>query len=270
MDFAWNEEQEALRETARSFLAEHAGSEALRRAMESEPGYDPALWKQLGAELGWTALIVPEGYGGLGLGFVELVALQEVMGEALLCAPYFSTVCLAANALLVAGSEAQKAEHLPGIAAGETLATLAWTEPSGAPGVSHIETIARPDGGDFVLRGRKRFVPDGHCADLVIVAARNGGVLAGAAAAKVLARDHNVPILNLPGKFRIHALEAVRGQAFGIESDEVFRRDNHICINVISQNPGVSFQYSSHKNCLRFRPVSRSGLGPPWPRQSRD
>ena len=75
MYLAWNDEQEALRATARAFLAEHAGSKALRRAIESESGYDPALWKQLGAELGWTALAVPEACGGLGLGYVELVAL---------------------------------------------------------------------------------------------------------------------------------------------------------------------------------------------------
>ncbi len=118
MDFAFNEEQQELRETARSFLAEHAGPEPLPRAMESESGFDPSLWKQIGAELGWTSVHVPEAHGGLGLGYVELVSLMEIMGEALLCAPFFSTVCLGVNALLVAGSEAQRNEHLPGIAAG--------------------------------------------------------------------------------------------------------------------------------------------------------
>ncbi len=175
MDFAFNEEQQELRATARSFLAEHAGPEPLRRAMESESGFDPSLWKQIGAELGWTSVHVPEAHGGLGLGYVELVALMEIMGEALLCAPFFSTVCLGANALLVAGSEAQRNEHLPGIAAGQTLATLAWTEGNGRPDATGIETLARTDGGDYVLRGRKRFVPDGHCADLLIVAARSEG-----------------------------------------------------------------------------------------------
>ena len=175
MDFAFTSEQEELRETARAFLAEQAGSEALRLAMESESGYDPGLWKQIGAELGWTSVHVPEEYGGLGLGYVELVALMEVMGEALLCAPFFSTVCLAANALLVAGSEAQKSEHLPGIAAGQTLATLAFNEPNGRPGAAGIEAIARAEAGDFVLRGRKSYVIDGHSADLVIVAAREEG-----------------------------------------------------------------------------------------------
>ena len=83
MDFTFTEEQEALRATARSFLADHSSSEQVRRAMETEQGYDPEVWKRIGAELGWTSVIVPDAYGGLGLGYVELVALMEVMGEAI-------------------------------------------------------------------------------------------------------------------------------------------------------------------------------------------
>ena len=97
MDFAFNEEQQELRSTARGFLAERSGPEQVRRAMESELGYDPELWKQIASELGWTAVTIPEAYGGLGLGYVELVALLEEMGGALLCAPFFSSVCLGAN-----------------------------------------------------------------------------------------------------------------------------------------------------------------------------
>jgi alkylation response protein AidB-like acyl-CoA dehydrogenase len=175
MDFAFNEEQEELRSSAHGFLADHSGSEQVRQAMESELGYDPQVWKQIGTELGWTSVIVPEEYGGLGLGYVELIALMEIMGGALLCAPFFSSVCLAGNALLVAGSEEQKREHLPGIAEGQTLGTLASTEANGRWDAAGIEAIARKDGGDFVLNGTKRFVPDGHCADLLVVAARREG-----------------------------------------------------------------------------------------------
>ena len=92
--------------------------------METELGYEPDVWKRIGAELGWPALLVPEEYGGLGLSYVELVALLECTGEALLCAPFFSTVCLVGNALLVAGSEEQKQEHLPAIAEGQLRGAL--------------------------------------------------------------------------------------------------------------------------------------------------
>ena len=175
MDFAFTEEQEELRESARGFLEEFSGSEQVRRAAESELGYDPELWKQLGAELGWTSVVIPEEYGGLGLSYVELVALLEMMGGALLCAPFFSSVCLGGNALLIGGTEEQKQQHLPGIAEGQTRATLAATEANGRWDAMGIEALARADGGDFVLNGTKTFVVDGGCADLLIVAARREG-----------------------------------------------------------------------------------------------
>ncbi|MFQ5417502.1 MAG: acyl-CoA dehydrogenase family protein [Myxococcota bacterium] len=175
MDFAFTDEQEELRSCARSFLAEHSSSEHVRRAMESELGYDPQLWKQIGGELGWTSVIIPEAYGGLGLGYVELVALLEVMGGALLCSPFFASICLAGNALLVAGSDVQKRQHLPGIAAGETRATLACPEAACGWNLAAIETTAREAGGEYVLDGVKTYVLDGYCADLLIVAARAPG-----------------------------------------------------------------------------------------------
>ena len=175
MRFAFSEEQAALRATARAFLAEHSASEPMRRAMQSELGYAPELWKTISAELGWPAVSVPEAYGGLGLGAVELAALLEAMGETLLCAPFFSSVCLGANALLVAANDAQKREHLPAIAEGRTLATLAAFEPDKNWTAAGIEAEARREGGDYLLSGRKRFVLDGHCADLLVVAARRAG-----------------------------------------------------------------------------------------------
>jgi len=175
MNLAFDEAQEELRSQARAFLAEHSGSEQVRAAMASERGFDAGVWKQLSAELGWTALPIPEVYGGLELGPVELVALAEVMGEALLCAPFFSSVCLGAQALLVAGSEAQKREYLPAIAEGAMLATVALLEPNGREGADGIETIARRAGAEWVLSGSKRHVVDGHCADLLVVPARSEG-----------------------------------------------------------------------------------------------
>jgi len=175
MDFSFDEEQEALRETARAFLAEYSGSEAVRAAMETEHGHDPAVWKRIGAELGWTAISIPEAHGGLGLGEVELVALLEPMGEALLASPFFATVALGANALIVAGGEAQKEAWLPGIAAGTTRATLAVPGAQGRWSAAGVEATWRADGGGYLLGGVSRHVVDGACADLVVVAARAEG-----------------------------------------------------------------------------------------------
>ncbi|MEE3330612.1 MAG: acyl-CoA dehydrogenase family protein [Myxococcota bacterium] len=175
MNFAFTEEQEELRETARAFLADQASSESVRAAMASENGWDDGLWQQLGSELGWTAVQIPEEYGGLGLGYVEFVALLEIMGEHLVCSPYFATLAFGANAILVAGSEEQKQELLPPIAEGECTATLALTEASGRWDARGIEVVCTRDGDEYVLSGAKRYVVDGDRADLLIVAARAEG-----------------------------------------------------------------------------------------------
>ena len=109
-----------------------------------------------------------------GVGYVELVAMLEQMGRYLLCSPFFSTVCLAANGLLVAGSEEQKAEYLPRIVEGTT-ATLAYTGSSGDWDLDAVEGTWERDGDNFKLNGTWRYVPDGHSAELLVIAAREAG-----------------------------------------------------------------------------------------------
>jgi len=131
VNFAFSEEQEELRRSVRRFLEDKSPVTEVRRLMETTEGYDPKVWAQMANELGLQSLHIPEAYGGQGFSFVELVVVLEEMGRALLCAPFFSTVCLAADAIINAGTEEQKQALLPGIASGETIATLAFTEPSG-------------------------------------------------------------------------------------------------------------------------------------------
>jgi alkylation response protein AidB-like acyl-CoA dehydrogenase len=175
MRFAFTEEQEELRAMARAFLADHSAPEQVRAAMASELGHDPAVWKRIGAELGWPAVIVPEVHGGLGLTWVELIALLEVCGESLLCSPFFASLALGANALLLAASDAQLAAHLPAIAEGQTRATLAHAERAGRWDSDGVEAVFRRDGDGWLLSGAKRHVLDGHCADLLVVSAREPG-----------------------------------------------------------------------------------------------
>jgi len=172
MNFAFSEEQEELRKTVRSFLESKSPESEVRRLMDTEDGYDPAVWSQMGEQMGLQGLAIPEEFGGSGYSFVELGVVLEEMGRALLCAPYFSTVVLAANTLLQSGDDAAKKDFLPGIAAGETIATLAYTEPSGKWDESGVTMEATQQGEGWVLNGTKMFVIDGHTADLVIVAAR--------------------------------------------------------------------------------------------------
>jgi alkylation response protein AidB-like acyl-CoA dehydrogenase len=173
MNFGFNEEQELLRSTARKFLENECPSEVVRTLMDTPEGMTPALWGKL-AEQGWLGLITPEAYDGMGLGLVDLVVLMEEMGRAVVPGPYFSTVLLGGLGILEAGTEAQKKEWLPKIAAGEKRVTLAWMEPSAQLGPEGVTLAAAEKGGRFTLSGTKLFVPDAHTADAVVVAARTG------------------------------------------------------------------------------------------------
>jgi len=175
VNFAFSDEQEQLRDAVRRFLEAKSPSTEVRRLMETTEGYDPAVWAQMANELGLQSLHIPEEFGGQGFTFVELGIVLEEMGRVLLCAPYFSTVVLAADAIINAGTDDQKAKLLPGIAAGETIAALAFTEPNGKWDANGIEMVAKGSGDSYTLDGTKMFVIDGHTADLIVVAARLEG-----------------------------------------------------------------------------------------------
>lgn len=169
MEFAFTEEQQMIQETAASFFADVSGSEAVRAAMATEQGYDDALWQSLCQDLYLQAVTVPEAFGGMGLGYVELVAVMEQMGRFLVCAPYFSTVCLASTALLLAADAEQQATYFAEILEGKT-ATLAFTS-NGKWDVSGITANYVKEGDQYLLNGEYRYVVDGHTADYIIVAA---------------------------------------------------------------------------------------------------
>ncbi|HSP09907.1 MAG TPA: acyl-CoA dehydrogenase [Candidatus Dormibacteraeota bacterium] len=173
MDFAFSEEQEMLRRSAREFLAKECSSKVVRKLMDSPSAYDAALWKKI-ADLGWTGLGIPEQYGGVG-SFLDLVVVLEEAGRALLPGPFFATMGLAVPALIEAGSEAQKKEGLGAIAEGSARATLAFTEPSGRWDAAGVGLTAKPAGGGWRLDGIKLFVPDAESADYMVVAARTRG-----------------------------------------------------------------------------------------------
>jgi len=177
VNFAFSEEQEELRRIVRQFLDSKSPESVVRELMETESGYDESMWNQMAEQMGLQGLIIPEEFGGSGYSYIELIVVLEEMGRALLPAPYFSTVALATNALLHSGDDAAKKEFLPGIASGETIATVAFTEDNGRWDEQGITmTATKPSGGGsgdgYTLSGTKMFVIDGHTANLLIVAAR--------------------------------------------------------------------------------------------------
>src|SRR5690348_16225366 len=139
--------------------------------METDQGYERDGWHTIDTALGLTAIRIPEEYGGYGLTFGDQGIVLEEMGRALLCAPYFATAVLAAGAIINAGTEVEKEALLPGIAAGETTATLAWVEDNGRWDAGGTALAATDEGSGFVLNGHKNYVVDGHTADLIVVLA---------------------------------------------------------------------------------------------------
>jgi alkylation response protein AidB-like acyl-CoA dehydrogenase len=175
IQFAFTDEQEQFRAAIRRFLQEKSPSTAVRRLMDTTEGYDPEIWRQLSEQLALPGIHIPEQYGGAGFGMVELCIVMEESGRALLCAPYFSTAVLATNAILNAGTEAQKSSLLPDLASGARLAALAVTEPNGQWDPRAIALVATPVADGFLLNGAKSYVVDGHVADLLVVAGRVRG-----------------------------------------------------------------------------------------------
>src|SRR6478672_2560912 len=169
MNFDFSDDQKQLRDQARKFLTEKCPPKAVRAVLDGKSPYDKELWKGL-AELGFLGIAIPEEFGGAGAGHLELCVIAEEMGRALAPVPFSSTVYLAAEAILLAGSDAQKKKWLPKIASGEAIGTLALFEGKGNPSPQAIKLSA--SGG--TLSGVKKPVPDGTIADFAIVAARAG------------------------------------------------------------------------------------------------
>jgi alkylation response protein AidB-like acyl-CoA dehydrogenase len=168
----FSDDTEELRRSVRRFLAERSPETEVRRLMETTEGFDPVVWRLMAERLDLQGLAIPERYGGAGSSYVELVTVLEEMGRALLCAPYFSTVALAVNLLLASDDEEAQRAHLPGIAAGRTIATVALAERSGRWAEDGIAMRADRAGAGWRLSGEKHYVLDGHVADLVLVVAR--------------------------------------------------------------------------------------------------
>ncbi|MBD2858344.1 acyl-CoA/acyl-ACP dehydrogenase [Spongiibacter sp. KMU-158] len=172
MEFAFNEEQLMIQESAESFLRDKSTSESIRRVMDTDTGYCPELWQSICQDMYWQAIHLPESCGGMGLGYVELLAVTEQMGRYLLCAPFFSSVALAANAILLAGSESQKQCYLSAIAEGKT-ATLAYSSSGSSQSFNHVVARCVADGDHYILNGDYQHVIDGASSEFLILAARD-------------------------------------------------------------------------------------------------
>ncbi len=167
MNFEFSEEQNLLREQAQGFLADNCPTTLVRRVLESDAPCDAELWKKIIA-MGWTATTIPEDYGGLGLSYLELSIIAEELGRALAPVPFSSSVYLATEALLLAGSEAQKQHWLPKLASGTAIGCYAVAESAGRLSPNSLSTTVS----GMNITGEKIPVADGDLADFAIVLAR--------------------------------------------------------------------------------------------------
>lgn len=193
MALVLNEEQRLLQDTAKEFLARKAPVSALRKLRDDkdEVGYSSELWKQMAA-LGWASIILPEEYGGLDFGFTGLGVVMEETGRNLTASPLFATAVVGASAILLGGTNAQKEQLLPKIAAGEITLALALEE-THRHNPTRSATTAQPNDGGYLLNGSKTFVLDGHSADQLIVVARTSGDTDDTNGLSVFLVDNNSP-----------------------------------------------------------------------------
>jgi alkylation response protein AidB-like acyl-CoA dehydrogenase len=173
MDFGLSDEQRQLRESAREFLANECSPEYVRKTMADESGAARELYAAI-AGLGWNGLIVPERYGGTGMGILDMAVLLAEGGYAAMPGPFLFSSALAASALVQGGSDEIKERWLNALAAGTAVGTVAITERNDTLDPSGMTTIARREGSGWVLNGTKMFVPYAHAAGFIVTVARTG------------------------------------------------------------------------------------------------
>ena len=171
MDVTLSKVQMDIAKEARRFLDKECPTDYARDMYEDERGFTDEIWTKM-TDMDWMRVRIPEPYGGMGMDQIDLTVVLEEMGRAVLPGPFFSTVLLAAEAIMEAGSDSQKERYLTRIAAGELRGTLALHEPDGGADLGYIQMEAHADGDGFVLDGTKLSVPDAHVADILVCAAR--------------------------------------------------------------------------------------------------
>lgn len=190
MDFALSPEQELLKKEARHFLDTECPKKLVTEIEQSDLGYSPELWKKI-ADLGWLGLVFPDKYGGVGGNLLDLAVLLEEFGKTAMPNPMFSTIVLGALTLMDAGTEKQKDDILPGVVNGDTLLTMALTEPEADYDPASLTTTATGDAEGYTIDGVKLFVPNAHTADYMLVVARTG---------KPDANGDGITVFIVPGK----------------------------------------------------------------------
>ena len=220
------EEQEILAHTAREFVTGRSPLKRVRELREDETGFSRELWAAM-AELGWLGIVVPEQYGGAGLGWTDLAVVMEEAGRGLLPEPLVGSMLLATTAVLLAGSDAQKQAHLPPLVGGERVAALAYQETGSRYDPAHVTTRAERAGSGFAITGEKIQVLDAHVADWLVVSARTAGDVRDPDGVTLFLVPASVPGVVVERQWRIDARPAaiVRLERVTVPADAVLGVD---------------------------------------------
>lgn len=174
MNFGFTEDQDMIRKSAKDFVSNESSIERVRAMFTDATGYSEALWAKI-AENGWCAAVLPEEYGGIGLGYSDLICIAEEFGKGLMPEPLIQTSVLGGNAILFAGTDTQKEAWLPEVASGALKLALGAYEEAGRSNLAHVETTATASNGGYVLNGSKFLVQNAATADKILITARTSG-----------------------------------------------------------------------------------------------
>ncbi len=211
MDITISKTQQNIALEARRFLKKECQSEYVQKMYKDARGMTDELWQKM-AEMDWMAMRIPETFGGMGMEQIDMSLLLEEMGRAVVPGPFFSTVILAGETIMAAGTDTQKQKYLSAIADGKTMATLALHEPDGGSDLGYIHMSGTRDGDDFILDGTKLYVPDAHLADVIVMPVRTGttGNIADTISLFILkAKEKGLTISPLPTMDATRKLSAV-------------------------------------------------------------
>lgn len=231
MDFSLTDEQNELAKTLHAVLARHADPLAVRSAAESERGYDPQLWQVLAQEIGVASLAIPEEFGGAGCGWLETGLVLETLGYHLAPSPLLSSAVLATAAILESGNTEACERLLPGIAEGETLATLAWADSKGRWDPASNDLAAAPQGEDWALNGEATLVIDGLGANLVLAVAQteNGPGIFEILDPEAIGRI-STPAVDTTLRFATYTLDQVPARALALDAEAALAKVRDIAL----------------------------------------
>ncbi len=240
MYFDLTDEQQAIKQTAKDFLASRYRSERMRELAETDRGFEDSDWQQM-VELGWTGLAVPEEWGGQGLGMVDLAVLMEEMGYALAPSPLFSNTA-AGLALSLCGSDDQRERWLRPIAEGEKRGTLALID-SGSPGaIGEFTMQAKADGDGVVLDGQKTLVIDADAADVLIVATSDGRrhLVETGAEGLTISPEQSIDLTRKVYSVRFDGVRVAAADTLPADGEEYFAVFGRICVALAAEMTGIA------------------------------